>query len=192
MTVSHDENAPLRTANTDSDTPTVHYTGRALLNMPPQQVYALFKLRVDVFIHERRATFAEIDEVDAHPETHHVLAYIHPGSGPSYPFGLPDVGSPMRLVGTARVFGPAESQHIGRVCVAEDMRGYGIGHQLLQEALDVCTARAAGIDPTYQRAVVKLEVEKHFTEVYASYGFEIVGEPFDVEGIEHVEMHKTL
>ncbi|WP_313358922.1 GNAT family N-acetyltransferase, partial [Corynebacterium variabile] len=27
---------------------------------------------------------------------------------------------------------------------------------------------------------------------YASYGFEPVGEPFTVEGIEHQEMHLTL
>ncbi|MBC2681338.1 GNAT family N-acetyltransferase [Corynebacterium sp. 4HC-13] len=172
--------------------PDVHLTGRALLNMVPQQVHALYKLRVDIFVNEQRAPFAEIDDTDAHPNTHHILAYVHPGSGPDYPFGTPDPGSPMRLVGTARVFGPPEAQHIGRVCVAPDMRGYGVARQLMDEALEVCKARAAALDPTTQSAIVKLEAQTYLTNFYASYGFTIVGEEFEVEGVPHVEMHLPL
>lgn len=175
-----------------NDNPKIHYTGKPLLEMPAQQVYALFKLRVDIFVNEQRAAFAEIDEIDAHPNTHHILAYVHPGSGPSFPWGVADPGSPLRLVGTARVFGPVEEQNIGRVCVAEDMRGYGIAHQIMEEALEVCRARAAALDPTTQQGIVKLDAQTHFAGFYESFGFVRVGEPFEVDGIEHVEMHKAL
>ncbi len=172
--------------------PQVHTTGRALLSMPAHQVHALYKLRVDIFVNEQQAPFNEIDDVDAHPGTHHVLAYVHPGSDPTFPWGAPDPGSPMRLVGTARVFGPPEAQHIGRVCVASDLRGYGIAHRIMSEALEVCRARAASLDPTSQKAVVKLEAQSYLVSFYESYGFHTVGESFEMEGIQHVAMELDL
>lgn len=178
--------------NPELEKPDVHLTGRALLNMTPQQVHALYKLRVDIFVNEQRAPFAEIDDIDIHPHTQHILAYVHPGSGPNYPFGTADPSSPLRLVGTARVFGPPEEQHIGRLCVRPDVRGYSISRQLIEEAIEVCKARAAALDPTTQRSVVKIEAQSYLTEFYASYGAETVGEPFDVDGISHVEMELAL
>lgn len=172
--------------------PDVHITGRALLSMPPQQVHALYKLRVDVFVNEQRVPFAEIDDTDVHPGTHHVLAYVHPGSGPDYPYGTADPGSPLRLVGTARIFGPPEAQHIGRLCVVPDLRGYGIAHQIVRDVLDVARARAASLDPSEGQAIVKIEAQTYLQQFYASYGFTPVGDVFDVEGVDHVEMHLDL
>lgn len=176
----------------DMQTPKIHLTGRALLNMTPQQVHALYKLRVDIFVSEQRAPFAEIDDVDIHPNTQHILAYVHPGSGPDFPFGAPDPASPLRLVGTARIYGQPEEQHIGRLCVSSDMRGFAISRQIIDEALDVCRGRAAALDPSTQKALVKIEAQAHLTEFYRSYGFEPIGEEFDVDGIRHVEMHLQL
>ena len=173
-------------------TPKVHITGRTLLSMPAYQVHALYKLRVDVFVNEQRAPFAEIDDQDAKPDTHHILAYIHPGSGPDYPWGTADPGSPMRLVGTARLFGPVDAQQLGRLCVHPDLRGYGIADQLLQAGLEVAKERAAALDPTTQRALLKVETQTNLQPVYELYGFEAVDEPFDVEGVKHVEMHLEL
>lgn len=172
--------------------PDIHYTGRALLTMPAQQVHALYKLRVDVFVNEQRIPFAEIDDTDIHPGTHHILAYVHPGNGPDYPYGVADPGSPLRLIGTARVFGPAEEQHIGRVCVAPDMRNIGVARRLVEEALEVCRARTAGLDPAVEPAIVKLDAQTYIQDFYASFGFEPVGDTFEVEGVEHIEMHLTL
>lgn len=172
--------------------PDIHLTGRTLLKMLPQQVHALYKLRVDVFVNEQRAPFAEIDDTDAHPNTHHILAYVHPGSGPDYPFGVADPGSPMRIVGTARVFGPVERQHIGRLCVAQDMRSQGIARKILNEALDVCRGRAAALDPTTQTAQVVIEAQTYLTEFYEGFGFTVAGEEFEVEGVPHIEMTLAL
>lgn len=177
---------------TETATPKVHLTGRNVLGMPGHQVHALYKLRVDVFVNEQRAPFPEIDETDAHPNTHHLLAYVHPGNGPTYPFGTADPGTPLRLVGTVRVFGPPEAQHIGRLCVSADMRGYGIAHQLFQEALEVCISRAAALDPATQKPIVKIEAQTYLDEFYKSYGFKEAGDKFTAEGIEHVEMHLDL
>ena len=177
---------------TDSATPQVHLTGRNVLSMPGHQVHALYKLRVDVFVNEQRAPFPEIDDTDAQPNTHHIMAYVHPGSGPSFPYGTADPGSPLRLVGTCRVFGPPEEQHLGLLCVSAYMRGYGIAHQLVQEALEVCISRAAALDPATQKAIVKIEAQTYLDDFYKTYGFVEAGEKFSAEGIEHVEMHLDL
>lgn len=52
-------------------------------------VHQLYKLRVDVFVHEQRCPYAEIDATDADPQTVHLLAW--------------DTDS-HELLGTARVF----------------------------------------------------------------------------------------
>lgn len=179
-------------AEPEISAPKVHVTGRNVLSMPGHQVHALYKLRVDVFVNEQRAPFPEIDDTDALPNTHHILAYVHPGNGPSYPHGTPDPGSPLRLVGTCRVFGPPEAQHLGRLCVSADMRGYGIAHQLVQEALEVCISRAAALDPSTNAPIVKIEAQTYLDDFYRTYGFKEAGDRFVTEGIEHVEMHLDL
>jgi ElaA protein len=175
-----------------TDAPEIHITGKQLLAMQPGQVHALYKLRVDIFVNEQQTTFAEIDDADAEPGTHHILAYVHPGHAPNYRWGLPDPGSPLRLVGTARIFGPPEEQQIGRLCVHQDFRGFGIARQIVENSLEVARGRAAALDPNTQKSVVKIDAQVATQEFYASYGFEPVGDPFTVEGIEHQEMHLTL
>lgn len=179
-------------SNPATEAPEVHLTGKQVLSMQPQQVHALYKLRVDVFVNEQRASFAEIDDTDIDPGTHQLLAYVHPGSGPDYPWGLPDPASPLRLVGTLRVFGPPEEQHIGRLCVHPDFRGFGIASKLVDDALEVIRGRAAALDPSVQKTVVKIEAQTYLMPFYKSYGFEAADEPFMAEGIEHQEMHLTL
>lgn len=155
----------------------LYVTGRALLNMPAQQIHDLYKLRVDVFVHEQQAPYAEIDDIDPHPGTHHLLAYSSP---------------PLTLVGTARVFGVPHDQHIGRVCVHKDFRRQGIAGNLMDEALEVCRARAAALDPTTQTAQVTLEAQTYIQDFYASYGFQAEGEEFELEGVPHIRMRLVL
>ena len=57
-------------------------------------VHQLYKLRVDVFVHEQRCPYAEIDATDADPQTVHLLAWD---------------ADTHELLGTARVFPAANS-----------------------------------------------------------------------------------
>src|SRR5699024_6246421 len=141
------------------EAPKVYITGRTLLSMPAYQVHALYKLRVVVFVNELRAAAPDSDDHDALPYTNHLLTYVHPCSGPDYPVGTPAPSSPMRLVGPVRVFGPPEEQHIGRLCVLPDLRGYGIAHNLFERSLEVVRERAAALDPTTQNSTVKIEAQ---------------------------------
>ena len=64
-------------------------TAAPLGQLAALDVHQLYKLRVDVFVHEQRCPYAEIDATDADPQTVHLLAW--------------DTDS-HELLGTARVF----------------------------------------------------------------------------------------
>ena len=64
-------------------------TAGPLEQLAALDVHQLYKLRVDVFVHEQRCPYAEIDATDADPQTVHLLAW--------------DAES-QELLGTARVF----------------------------------------------------------------------------------------
>ena len=139
-------------------------------------VHQLYKLRVDVFVHEQRCPYAEIDATDADPQTVHLLAW--------------DADS-HELLGTARVFpaAPADDAalsdatgaQIGRFALAPAARGTGLGRELLQAAIDLGERMHPG-KPLY------LEAQAGLVDYYASFGFTPTGEPFDDEGVPHQPM----
>lgn len=139
-------------------------------------VHQLYKLRVDVFVHEQRCPYAEIDATDADPQTVHLLAWD---------------ADTHELLGTARVFpaAPADDAaladatgaQIGRFALAPAARGTGLGRELLQAAVDLGECMRPG-QPLY------LEAQAGLVDYYASFGFTPTGEPFDDEGIPHQPM----
>lgn len=139
-------------------------------------VHQLYKLRVDVFVHEQRCPYAEIDATDADPQTVHLLAWD---------------ADTHELLGTARVFpaAPADDAaladatgaQIGRFALAPAARGTGLGRELLQAAIDLGERMHPG-KPLY------LEAQAGLMDYYASFGFTPTGEPFDDEGVPHQPM----
>lgn len=141
-------------------------------------VHQLYKLRVDVFVHEQRCPYAEIDATDADPQTVHLLAWD---------------ADTHELLGTARVFpaapaddaalsdAPTTGAQIGRFALAPAARGTGLGRELLQAAIDLGERMRPG-QPLY------LEAQAGLVDYYASFGFTPTGEPFDDEGVPHQPM----
>ena len=139
-------------------------------------VHQLYKLRVDVFVHEQRCPYAEIDATDANPQTVHLLAWD---------------ADTHELLGTARVFpaAPADDAalsdatgaQIGRFALAPAARGTGLGRELLQAVIDLGERMHPG-KPLY------LEAQAGLVDYYASFGFTPTGEPFDDEGVPHQPM----
>ncbi|MGV0404969.1 GNAT family N-acetyltransferase [Corynebacterium marquesiae] len=139
-------------------------------------VHQLYKLRVDVFVHEQRCPYAEIDATDANPQTVHLLAWD---------------ADTHELLGTARVFPAAPANdaalsdatgaQIGRFALAPAARGTGLGRELLQAAIDLGEHMRPG-QPLY------LEAQAGLVDYYASFGFTPTGEPFDDEGVPHQPM----
>ena len=138
------------------------FTVARLRDLSPLEVHQLYKQRVDIFVHEQQCPYAEIDDQDAADETLHILARA---------------ADTRDIVGTARVFG----HHIGRVTVAKQMRGTGVGADLMHEALAV-------VADTSGPGTVEIEAQVQALPFYEKVGFTAVGEVFDLDGVPHKKM----
>ncbi|MGH3731571.1 MAG: GNAT family N-acetyltransferase [Micromonosporaceae bacterium] len=124
-------------------------------------LYALLKLRVDVFVVEQHCPYPELDGRDAEPATQHI-------------WGTRDA----ELVGYLRVLDdPDGVARIGRVCTAPQGRGSGVGGRLMARAV-----HEAGPRPC------RLDAQSHALDFYRRYGFTPSGPEFIEDGIPHVPM----
>lgn len=73
---------------------------------------------------------------------------------------------------------------VGRLAVAAECRGMGIGASMLEELARL--ARTLGV------ASVHLHAQLHAAVFYELAGFRPLGEPFREAGIEHITMQRTL
>lgn len=133
-------------------------------------LHDLLRLRSDVFVVEQQCIYADIDGADALPDTLHLIGYDE-----------------KRIVSAARVLGLDSSGsaddpvRIGRVVVHPDYRRRGLARAILLRSLDEIRNRRSG-------AVVMLSAQIPAVSLYAGVGFECVSEPYDDEGIEHIDM----
>ena len=89
-----------------------------------------------------------------------------------------------RVVGTCRVLIEGELARLGRMAVEPHLRGSGLGARILAAAEQA--ARDAGA-----RTVV-LHAQTAAQSLYERGGYEVRGDPFVEEGIDHVTMERAL
>jgi predicted GNAT family N-acyltransferase len=78
----------------------------------------------------------------------------------------------------------ARKARIGRFAVYPQYRGQGIGRKLVKYVISF--ARSQGI------LDLELSAQTYIQELYASFGFESIGEVYDEVGIPHIRMAKVL
>lgn len=122
------------------------------------------RIRFEVFVVEQGVPpELEIDSMD--PACVHAVA-----SRPSGP-----------VVGTGRLL---PDGHIGRMAVARDARGHGVGAALLLSLMEAARQRG--------HLQVELFSQVHAQPFYERFGFVVIGPPFDDAGIDHVPMRARL
>ena len=88
------------------------------------------------------------------------------------------------LQGYLRVVDPAvkyREPSLGRVVVAPELRGTGLGRRLVAEGIDRCSAAWPG-------QAVRISAQAHLQTFYAEFGFAPVGEVYLEDNIQHLEM----
>jgi ElaA protein len=128
-------------------------------------LYALLRLRVEVFIVEQACPYPELDGRDLDPATVH--------------FWLTPHGAPTTVLSYLRLVTDGDRYRIGRMCTARSVRGAGLAGVLMQAAVDEVDG-----------AVCVLDAQSHLAGFYATYGFRTVGEEFLEDGIPHVPMRR--
>ncbi len=147
---------------------TIHWTCRAASTLTTAELYAALVLRARVFVVEQQCIYPDPDGQDLAADVWHL-------------FGWQDdeLHAYLRLLGGVR-----EDMVIGRVIVAPEARGSGLGHRLLEEALRECAERWPG-RPLF------LAAQAHLQAYYGRYGFTPCSEVYDEDGIPHIDMRRT-
>jgi len=136
------------------------------------RLYQVLKLRQDVFVLEQTCLYPDLDNLDQ--KVIHVLLISEEDDD---------------LVAYCRIL-PADlvspDVAIGRVVVAEGSRNQGLAKKLMKKAIQF-------IDQEMQVPAIKISAQSHLQSFYQSLGFCVASEPFDEDGIEHIEMilHNT-
>jgi len=127
------------------------------------ELYAILRLRQDVFVVEQRCPYPDIDGVDG--ESFHLFAW-----------------EDGRAVACLRFFPKPDEPgvvQLGRVATA--VRGVGLGGELLRRGV-------RSVRETLAPREIYLEAQCYAQGFYAREGFISVGEPFDEDGIPHIAM----
>lgn len=125
-------------------------------------LYALLRLRVDVFVVEQECPYPELDGRDLAPGTEHV--WVEDAAGPR---------------AYLRVLREPDGIRIGRVCTRADARGAGTAAQLIADVLDRHPAEPAVLD-----------AQSYLVGFYTRFGFAPSGPEFVEDGIPHVPMRR--
>jgi len=152
--------------------PEMTWETRTWSQMSADDVFAVMKLRTDVFFLEQRITEEELDSDDRHPDTIHMWAETKPGVAVAYVRVVRKNPPPPEDMGIGL--------SIGRLVVDSRYRGTGLGHELMRRALSHCHGES-----------VVLHAQAWVKSLYAAHGFVSVGQPFDEAGIVHVRMVRT-
>lgn len=127
-----------------------------------EEVYALLRLRVDVFVVEQRCSYPELDGRDLEPRTEHVW--------------LETEGEPVAYL---RVLDDGASRAIGRVATAAAWRGRGLAARLVRQVV-----------ADHGDGPLTMGAQAHLEGWYAGFGFQRHGEPYVEDGIPHVPMRR--
>jgi ElaA protein len=132
------------------------------------QLYAILRLRTDVFVMEQNCAFQDMDGFDA--QAVHLMGY-----------------SQGKLVAYARCF-PAgvkfKEASIGRVITSLALRGQGAGPVVMQQAIS-CVEQHWGVQP------IRIGAQAHLDNFYGKLGFIKTGAPYIEDNIPHIEMLRT-
>jgi len=129
------------------------------------ELYALLRLRSEVFVVEQACAFQDMDDTDQLAV--HVMGYID-----------------HELAAYTRLFGPGIKYtyaSIGRVVTSKKARGTGAGRQLMEYSI-------AAVEERFGKGPIKIGAQQYLQKFYTSLGFVQSSETYLEDGIPHIEM----
>jgi len=141
----------------------LHVVPFAELDVPT--LYALLRLRAEVFVVEQACAFNDLDGRDVEPTTQHVW--------------LDDAATPVTYL---RVLADPGATRVGRVVTAATHRQRGLAERLLGHTIEHLAEPGQPI---------VLDAQSHLVPWYQRLGFAVDGPEFLDDGIPHTPMRRA-
>lgn len=146
--------------------PEITWHWKAFGQLSTHELYALLKLRVDVFVVEQHCPYPELDGRDQ--QVMHLMGWAGD-----------------KLVAYLRLLPPEVSPSgqlaLGRIVTAPDVRKFGLGGALVRLGIDYAQQSWPGLP-------IQIAAQEHLKDFYAGFGFAIISEAYLEDGIAHVDM----
>jgi len=146
--------------------PTIQWSTKHFSKLTVDELYAMLRLRSEVFVVEQNCIFLDMDNNDQ--IAYHTMGWLNG-----------------ELIATTRLFDVDQSypgyQSIGRVVGSPKHRGIGAGKALMQYSIAECE-RLFGKHP------IKIGAQLYLKKFYNEQGFEQAGEMYYEDEIEHIPM----
>ena len=133
------------------------------------EFHDIIVLRLKAFVVEQNCSYLDLDGKDK--KCYHLIC--RDGFG--------------KVVATARILPPGISYtevSIGRVVLDQEIRGKGIGHQLMEQSMKF-------INEEFGAVPVRISAQKHLENYYNTHNFISTGKEYLEDDIPHVEMLNT-
>lgn len=147
---------------------TIQWTTKKFADLNNYELYAILRLRSEVFVVEQNCVFLDMDNKDQ--IAYHTMGWM---------------GS--ELVASTRLFNVDQSypgyQSIGRVVGSPKHRGKGIGKELMNFSVQEC-------ERLFGKGPIKIGAQLYLKKFYTELGFEQSGEIYYEDLIEHIPMIK--
>lgn len=150
----------------------VEWQWRAFAELSVSDLYTVLQLRQGVFIVEQSCPYLDVDGYDE--RAWHLLGWATSGAEDAR----------QTLSAYARVFAPGikyEEASIGRVVTHPALRRKGLGKALMAEAL-------RRVEMLWTGVPIRIGAQMYLEKFYEKAGFRRISEPYDEDGIMHIEM----
>ncbi|HKO79253.1 MAG TPA: GNAT family N-acetyltransferase [Chitinophagaceae bacterium] len=143
----------------------MNWTLKKFEDLTPYELYAILRLRTEVFVVEQNSVFQDMDNKDQ--SAYHLMGWEN-----------------NTLIAYTRLIPPYlsyEEPSIGRVVTSGAARGSGIGRILMEKSIEE-------IIRLYGKTPIKLGAQLYLKKFYESLGFMQSSDVYDEDGIDHIEM----
>ncbi|WP_086348386.1 GNAT family N-acetyltransferase [Candidatus Enterococcus clewellii] len=140
----------------------MEYKVKTIAELTSEELLAIMKERVAVFVVEQNCPYQEIDDQDDQA----LHTWLQEGT---------------EIIGYTRIINEVDAVHIGRVLTVKKYRGAGYGELLMERTLEA--AKKA-----FPERLIVLGAQEYATDFYKKFGFKVISDVYLEDDIPHVDM----
>lgn len=145
----------------------VEWICKSFVELSSTELYAILRLRNEVFVVEQNCVFQDADNKDQ--QCMHLMGFVNN-----------ELAAYTRLLNVGVAY---DKVSIGRVVTSPAYRSEGLGKQLMLKSIEKC-------NELFGTQEIKIGAQLYLKKFYESFGFVQTNDVYDEDGIDHIEMIK--